>query len=1041
MANLEEISVGLERLMTEFFHISTGNKRKREIEEQLNKFGNQNGSWKHCLEIFTKTGNEYVMMYCLSVLENLVNKMWLGCDPNTKGEIRRSLNHILLVQHKVSHSISLTTFLFTESLRIEWEANFRHFSHVNKATPPPSPGSGESNLFDLFLFQGDSLPHITTVTIPPHSLSIMTHALECLCQLFSWIPLSTSITPDLLSVVFRYARLGTNAALQNSSSGLTLSELGCKAMMCVNELMSKNCVPHNFEEYLVRIFRQTFHLLQQLTRGDNPRESLGKLDDNYLEKFIEFLRLFVSLHFSRIASNQSFPLLQFLTLLFKFTFHQTSHEHYINCLDIWEIFVDYVTNTAEKSKEDKEYVLTRYKEGMVLFSTSILQHIQFRFNANHLTELDDGTMDDNGHTEWEMYLIENIELIAKIGKLFPNETISLLCPILEETASLYIETNWSMVSTLDGNQLPRLQRSMRDLATCLQAFGRISELFLAENFQEHFQTALTLIQKFLTIALFGCKNHLYQSSNLPPAIVKDATAVQAEALACLQPYTHWLSQLYSEAQHAGHSQAQLSQLLSSYMDVIVPVLSKQVPDKISLSSAHTLLSVVTTVRATFLSQSPAIQKLYHDVANGLCNKLPMKTQSLIYRSLSSLLLFPWPNTPEAEQSWHERSENHKTFIKSLLGEYMSLSANLPALQTDHNLYERAKPVILRAVLILDGVVEAVADEASKSRQLCHSSIEQCIAISLQLFPIYISQPDTVEVLMSLFLRIFSALRRQIGPDSIARTLQSFLTTFTPERLQETILHENAAGVRVVEKFIEILELVIDETGNAFKTFTPSIIVFAVQQIYPIVSQRESSDVKGPLFHLLSHVLSRRHRYFFPSPVLASMLQDGSVNSSKSGTIAHKQQFLAIMTAFGQSFLQSDINIFKQVLDTIEDLNSKQKLYEKLHFMLSEEGVLFQFVNVLIQALLNKTHNLLQEEICTAVFNMSSVDLDYFHSNFLQQFLQHAEGVTADQKNSLYSAFKPERDAPSFTSRLLLFVNDLRFFKLSNSSLPEGTVQF
>uniref|UniRef100_F6YTY3 Exportin-6 n=1 Tax=Ciona intestinalis TaxID=7719 RepID=F6YTY3_CIOIN len=1153
MANLEEISVGLERLMTEFFHISTGNKRKREIEEQLNKFGNQNGSWKHCLEIFTKTGNEYVMMYCLSVLENLVNKMWLGCDPNTKGEIRRSLNHILLVQHKKvpmfitnklvkvivdigrsdwpmfypdffsgllqlasssggsnTRALGLIALriaseelaspredvsgqrkeelrklllqqvpdmiaIITESLRIEWEANFRQFSHVNKATPPPSPGSGESNLFDLFVFQGDSLPHITTVNIPPHSLSIMTHALECLCQLFSWIPLSTSITPDLLSVVFRYARLGTSDSLQNSSSftstdifitnyihsyivkilfipsGLTLSELGCKAMMCVNELMSKNCVPHNFEEYLVRIFRQTFHLLQQLTRGDNPRESLDKLDDNYLEKFIEFLRLFVSLHFSRIASNQSFPLLQFLTLLFKFTFHQTSHEHYINCLDIWEIFVDYVTNTAEKSKEDKEYVLTRYREGMVLFSTSILQHIQFRFNANHLTELDDGTMDDNGHTEWEMYLIENIELIAKIGKLFPNETISLLTTFvnlkefLDKTLNIQIifliETNWSMVSTLDVNQLPRLQRSMRDLAMCLQAFGRISELFLAENFQEHFQTALTLIQKFLTIALFGCKNHLYQSSNLPPAVVKDATAVQAEALACLQPYTHWLSQLYSEAQHAGHSQAQLSQLLSSYMDVIVPVLSKQVPDKISLSSAHTLLSVVTTVRATFLSQSPAIQKLYHDVANGLCNKLPMKTQSLIYRSLSSLLLFPWPNTPEAEQSWHERSENHKTFIKSLLGEYMSLSNNLSALQTDHNLYERAKPVILRAVLILDGVVEAVADEASKSRQLCHSSIEQCITISLQLFPIYISHPDTVEVLMSLFLRIFSALRRQIGPDSIARTLQSFLTTFTPERLQETILHENAAGVRVVEKFIEILELVIDETGNAFKTFTPSIIVFAVQQIYPIVSQRESSDVKGPLFHLLSHVLSRRHRYFFPSPVLASMLQDGSVNSSKSGTIAHKQQFLAIMTAFGQSFLQSDINIFKQVLDTLEDLNSKQKLYEKLYFMLSEEGVLFQFVNVLIQALLNKTHNLLQEEICTAVFNMSSVDLDYFHSNFLQQFLQHAEGVTADQKHSLYSAFKPERDAPSFTSRLLLFVNDLRFFKLSNSSLPEGTVQF
>uniref|UniRef100_H2Y847 Importin N-terminal domain-containing protein n=1 Tax=Ciona savignyi TaxID=51511 RepID=H2Y847_CIOSA len=1140
-ASMEEMLVGLERIMTEFFHPSTSNKRKREIEEQLNKFGNQNGAWKHCLEIFTKTNNEYVMMYCLSVLENLVNKMWLGCDANSKSEIRRNLNHILMLQHKKvpmfitnklikvivdigrsdwpmfypdfftgllhlasssggndTRALGLVALriaseelaspredvsgqrkeelrklllqqvpdmiaIITESLRVEWESNFMQLNQSSMATPPPSPGSGESNLFDLFVAQGDARPQIANVTIPPHSLNIMKHALECLCQLFSWIPLSSSITPDLLSVVFKYARLGVSAAIQNCAryvqrpalqdfnkkflnykktlffSGSTLSELGCNAMMCINELMSRNCVPHNFEEYLVRIFRQTFHLLQQLTHGDNPRASLDKLDDNYLEKFIEFLRLFVSLHFSRIESNPSFPLLQFLTLLFKFTFHQTSHEHYINCLDIWEVFVDYVTTKSEKSTEDKEYILSRYKSRMILFSTSILQHIQFRFNYNHLSELDNQTMDDNGHTEWEVYLIENIELVAKIGQLFPKDTVSLLWPILDETASIYVKTNWSAPSNMDTNHLTQLQRTLKDLAMCLQAFGRISEFFIGEQFHEHYESTLTLIQKFQAIAVFGNKCHLYETTNLPPALVKETIAVQVEALASLQPYTHWLSQLYSEAQHAGHSQAQLSQLLVSYMDAIIPVLGKQVPDKIVLSAAHTLLSVATTVRATFLAQSPSVQKLFQDVSNGMCNMLPMKTQSLIYRSLSNLLLLPWPNTPESEQNWFERGESHKTFIKSLLTEYLSLNNSLSAQKP--SVIFSAKPAILRAVLILDGIVEAMADEVSKARQLCHASIDQCIVISLQLFSIYISHPDTIEVLMSFFHRIFSALRRQIGPEAIARTLQSFLSTFTPERLQETILHENAAGVRVVEKFIEILELVIEEPGNSFKTFTPSIIVLAVQQIYPIICQRPSSDVKGVLFHLLHRILSRRHRYFFPSPVIASMLGDGSVNSSRSGSIAHKPQFLAIMTAFGQSFLQADINVFKQVLNILEELGSKQKLYDKLHFMLAEEGVLFQFVNVLIQALINKSHNLLQVCYTIQCFTCCSVDLDFFHSKFLQEFLQHTEGVTADQKNILYRSFQPEKDLPSFTSRLMLFVNDLRYFKLSNSSLPEGTVQF
>ena len=53
----------------------------------------------------------------------------------------------------------------------------------------------------------------------------------------------------------------------------------------------------------------------------------------------------------------------------------------------------------------------------------------------------------------------------------------------------------------------------------------------------------------------------------------------AEVLAALQPYTHWMAQLYSEAQQAGHSQAQLSQLLDGYIDVIIPFLSKQVNGK------------------------------------------------------------------------------------------------------------------------------------------------------------------------------------------------------------------------------------------------------------------------------------------------------------------------------------------------------------------------------------------------------------------------------------------------------------------------------
>lgn len=46
---------------------------------------------------------------------------------------------------------------------------------------------------------------------------------------------------------------------------------------------------------------------------------------SYVEKFTDFLRLFVSVHLRRIESNAQFPLVEFLALLFKYTFNQVKH--------------------------------------------------------------------------------------------------------------------------------------------------------------------------------------------------------------------------------------------------------------------------------------------------------------------------------------------------------------------------------------------------------------------------------------------------------------------------------------------------------------------------------------------------------------------------------------------------------------------------------------------------------------------------------------------------------------------------------------------
>ena len=48
------------------------------------------------------------------------------------------------------------------------------------------------------------------------------------------------------------------------------------------------------------------------------------LSFSYIERFTDFLRLFVSIHLRRFESNSQFPVVEFLALLFKYTFRQVS---------------------------------------------------------------------------------------------------------------------------------------------------------------------------------------------------------------------------------------------------------------------------------------------------------------------------------------------------------------------------------------------------------------------------------------------------------------------------------------------------------------------------------------------------------------------------------------------------------------------------------------------------------------------------------------------------------------------------------------------
>ncbi|XP_016307012.1 exportin-6-like [Sinocyclocheilus anshuiensis] len=1027
MASEEASLRALESLMTEFFHSCTTNDRKREIEELLNSFAGQPGSWRHCLYFLSNSRNEYVMMYSLTVFENLVNKMWVGVASEDKAELRSCLPKLLLSQHALlpffirnklckvivdigrqdwpmfyhdffSNTLQLVQSpslaplglvllkmtseelvcpredlsvarkeelkkllldqiptvlnLLTGILETVWDKH-----SVTATTPPPSPTSRESGVL-----AGDSTPMV----LEAESGALCLLALECLAHLFSWIPLSSSITPALLASIFHFARFGCQqliktkplptsngdsapgSLLANGGSGggghgrtgqmvghAERAKLGVMAMNCINELMCKNCVPVDFEEFLLRMFQQTFYLLQRLTNTHSHtnthtiKSRLQELDESYMEKFTDFLRLFVSVHLRRIESNAQFPLVEFLALLFKYTFNQPSHEGYLACLDICSIFLDYLTTKIRSRLADSDSVVNRYKDALVLLLREVLNRIQFRLNQSQLEELDDETLDDDQQTEWQRYLRQSLEVVARVMELLPSQTFSDLFPVLQEDLDIYLGLQQFIVRSGASRRLNitaeadcrKLHCALRDLSSLLQAVGRLAEFFTGDVFTTRFNDALAIVPRLVEVSCYGSQICLYDVEMAVPSVLKpDLIDVHAQSLAALQAYSHWLAQFCGEVQRQ-QDQTQFMDLITSSMAATTPL-----------------------INAKF----------------------------------------------------------------------------------------ECKAVIQQTLCVLRDLVDSISGEATKSRQICYHSLQESVQVTLALFPLFIQQPDVTDEMLSFFLTLFQALRVQMGVAFTEQIIQTFLSMFTRDQLAVSILQEGSSGSKVVQKFLKILQVVVQEPGQTFKPLLPSILSLCLDQVYPIVAERSCPDVKAEMFELLFQILHQNWRFFFKSSVLSSVQRSGAEE-----LMENQAQFIAAMQAFGQSFLQPDIHIFKQNLSYLEVLNTKHKLY---HRKLFRNTMLFHFLNVLLQVLLHKSHDLLQDDITLALYNMAAVDFQAFYSSFLPEFLNGCQGLDPHQRTTLARNFTPERDLPSFSQGVYRIVNDLRFYRLCNGSLPPGTLK-
>jgi len=933
------------------------------------------------------------------------------------------------LKQRLLQFVPQTLRVLTGLLETIWEKQ----SHSITSTPPPSPTNPSPlNSMTQNLTAGSSSTSSLNADLEP----VVRVTLQCLTHLFSWIPLSTHVTPQLMELIFRYVGMGTQQSLPKlcTSNEFTVPVL---AIGTINEMLYKNCVPVEFEEFVVLLFNNSCFVLHHLVQNSNNSRLPNPINPLFVEKFVELIHLLVSSHLRRLE-RRTLPLFsvpQFLSLFFNFTFEQSDWTRYSSCLDTWQIFLDYIKESSKS--DDRDSPALRYRESLLTLSESVLSKALHFTNAAQLGELDDEAVDGNMETESKKMLRQSIEIFVTVGEILNNETLSQLNDPFQRCTSAY-QTLVSLSAASNGvvqieskSQFKELVVLFKDLASLLQLIGRLCDLHTGPNYANHFEVGKSLVQKLLDLSSCGATVACLKFVGCQDKELKSIlTQVHAHCLSSLQAWCHWVSLLVHSNGSKEAAESLIFALVSSATGVFTPawpLCGGEASEQVYHASLQLLTSVICVIRSHFLWNCSTWNQLFASVHE--IQYLPPDIHRRLVRCVLGSAVVAWRGCSGEEQHWNERQTRLKMAIESVTeGTWVLLQQLLR--KESNQLVVQGKAAFVATLTLLGELAAVVHDESTASKVVLHSAISVWIEPTLALLSmdvLFMDDHEVTEAIFDFYLSVFDCLLNQIGSDRAEKAVQTFLQTFNQYNIEAILRQENLHGVRAVDRLLRILQIVVQDPGAAFKRFLPSTLLLCLDHIYPCIAQSPSSDLKETLYNLLTLILRHHWRFFFKGSVLKAY---GSQASNVMETVENQPQFVGIMTAYGQSFMLPDINIFQQNLSALDTLHSKCKLYHKFIF---RSGIAKEFINTFLEVLASGSHELLREEIGLSVYAMASADFEVFFQQTLPSYLVTCQGIDDQQRILLKNSFTVETDLPSFTQNVHRLTYDLRCYRSTNAS--------
>ncbi|XP_075977666.1 exportin ellipsoid body open [Anticarsia gemmatalis] len=1009
---VDEALASLDMLMSEFFAPTTSNYRKREIEGMLENFSSSSDSWKHCLLFLQKSQNQYVLMFTLTTLENIINRQWISLPDAHKTEIRLTLWNELLAKHEVMVYFirNKLAALMVSIARYDWPHLYDDFfSNIVELIRC----DGRRCLLGLVLAQAASeelgAARDTGVLLPserrnqlerlmlkgmPQLLSALSDILEKNAEKegqsnpppspTNGIP-QTSALPDLLANAHELtpADKALNmeivvkclTTLQHLFSWLPLSshvppslvttvfywgsiatqsqsvEAALGGLGGVCELLYRRYAPPSSAATALRLQHCALRLLRHLTHN---LHHIQHAHHDYLDKLAEFLKLFISLHFKRLEAEPEFDAIEFLSYLFQYTFQVPTCAIFVNCLDVWVQFIDIL------KPEDTP----KYWEALQALVNGVLNKIQFQHNKAQLQHLDNDVCDDDGETEWQTFLKHCIECIARVADLAPLDVFTAVLERWQCLAGVHARAAGR------GGEGERLLAALLDLATITRVLGRLAPALLAENESSRrsrgWSLGATLVERCgaaLAGAALTRPHRTQQHAHHAHAHVQ----VHAEMFACMGAWCCYASE-------CGVPVQTMEGLFSSAVPFLLP---HEIPEPPLLchAAAHLLLSLAKNVK--FTNDPVALTGDLYEHAQRSLQYLEPKTAGVVREALLSLSL-----------------RAGGAGARVLLGAWgAALGAAGPA----------------RALPPLTQLLHAFAAAPTPSKKVIAEGVQNAAETALRMLcePAFATaEPEITD----FFLALFTALLPQLG---------SFAYTAIDVFLE---VAQRGGGESGMERLVECVRLGVEAGGGGV---LPRAVLQLLRRLV-LPRAPAAPDLQRAAHRLLASVLIHRWRYFFPNKC------DEAESEVRAGELREA------LSALGRALLQPDIELLRLNIDTLDVLNTKWKLYHKVMF---RNEFLGEFLSVLLAGLAEGGWRaLVRDEVTAAVHAMAMVDFNTFRTSFLPHFLSSLPGLAPEHQHHL-AQFPPDTDLPTFTQNIHRLMNDVNCYRAYNSLVqPSASVQ-